>query len=296
MKKLIEKRADLNGLIQLVGSRQVNNHKQVALVLFEYFSLEKEVTGTAAQILLNFTLKLPDKHKDTFRLVVTKAKALKFGLGSSSEDSESDSSPSISSRRSPPFVPPLPLSIIEEESPRMTTSNKYANRTFEFGGELVTTAETKDFVDSVHEFIMDTDADLAAVASGYCTFYAYQGLNAWAIRRVFITKEKDKGKRLRDLIELIVLVLSRGTTMLLKPGGKMDEKAFQAMKALAGRYDIVEKLNKKKATQSTVTFSRIVAAHPEIVFRILQAYPELPRPFFHFCHNKLLATQVFDPI
>lgn len=116
------------------------------------------------------------------------------------------------------------------------------------------------------------------IVTDTASVFAYVGFNADIIRSALKSHEPDISIYGKEICTLITIVLSRGTSIASKSKEKMTPKGLEIFNNLCSKYKIKRvQFSKKHLANTDVTLSRVVAAHPELAFRILQC-KNLERP------------------
>lgn len=109
-------------------------------------------------------------------------------------------------------------------------------------------------------------------------FFGYTGFNADAVRAFMRTKEPSDEQLSKDIAQLSIIVLSRGTVVSQSGKEKMTPKAIEVLSAFMRKYSIkTGKVDKRNLKMTDITLSRVVASHPEVAYRLCLS-PRLSRP------------------
>nr|WJN61951.1 nucleocapsid protein [Liriomyza bunyavirus] len=118
------------------------------------------------------------------------------------------------------------------------------------------------------------------IRSEYCGYinsqFAYQGFDPTITKRLIEICQPDPQLRVRELLVLVGIVLTRGTSIVSKLN-KMSATGKEMLTNLKRVYHLYTG-PASGATANTITLSRILNAFPEVAFKYLEEFPNSNRP------------------
>lgn len=132
--------------------------------------------------------------------------------------------------------------------------------------------DSDDFIATMISYLSDDD-----VMQSIMSTVSYQGLYPIFIRKLMAKLQPDAEGRKREISFLVVLMLSRGSSIVSK-SGKAKQDTQRYISELVKIYRITKNVVASQSNRETITLPRILNSFPEVGFAILTKFPNINRP------------------
>lgn len=161
-----------------------------------------------------------------------------------------------------------PFSISDEIQAAVTTRES----SIDLSTLDIETPDSDPFIKRMIAYLSEED-----VMQGIMNAVSYQGFDPVFIRKLMTKLQPDADIRKKQISFLIVLMLSRGSSIISKTG-KVKQETQRYISELVKLYRISKNVVASQSNRETITLPRILNSYPEVGFAVLKKFTSINRP------------------